>query len=153
MSDTQKHHPLPQIGDAAHVQKIMNEKIGPISELVNLGGPEIPMEVEGARTADQKALVQKIIQQLLSIFDPEIPLNIYDLGLIYKLILYPTHAVKIQMTLTAPGCPVAGDIVAEVERKVESIEEVKSGDVELVFDPPWTKERMTEAALLELGLL
>ncbi len=153
MSDTQKHHPLPQIGDAAHVQKIMNEKIGPISELVNLGGPEIPMEVEGARTADQKALVQKIIQQLLSIFDPEIPLNIYDLGLIYKLILYPTHAVKIQMTLTAPGCPVAGDIVAEVKKRVESIPEIPAAEIELVWEPTWDRSRLSEAARLTLGMM
>jgi metal-sulfur cluster biosynthetic enzyme len=80
--------------------------------------------------------------------------NIYDLGLIYTIdIDAATSAVQVKMTLTAPGCPVAGSLVAEVQAKVQSIEEVSGADVELVWDPPWSREMMSEAARLELGLL
>jgi FeS assembly SUF system protein len=102
---------------------------------------------------NESSVREKVIDALKTVYDPEIPVNIYDLGLIYGIAIDEQNRVRITMTLTAPGCPVAGQIVAEVERKVESIDEVKSADVELVFEPPWTKDRMTEAALLELGLI
>ena len=87
-------------------------------------------------------------------YDPEIPLNIYDLGLIYRIdVNDETGAVVIRMTLTAPGCPVAGQIIADVQARVENIDEVPRADVELVWDPPWTREMMSEAAQLELGLM
>ena len=94
-----------------------------------------------------------MIAALQTVYDPEIPLNIYDLGLIYKLTLAPSNAVKVEMTLTAPGCPVAGDIVAAVKQRVEAIPEVPRAEVELVWDPPWTRERLSEAARLELGMM
>jgi FeS assembly SUF system protein len=94
-----------------------------------------------------------IVAALRTVFDPEIPLNVYDLGLIYNIAEGEAGAITITMTLTAPGCPVAGDIVADVQRKVQAVAGVSSVNVDLVFDPPWSKERMSEAALLELGLL
>ena len=102
----------------------------------------------------QKAVEEKVIDALKTVFDPEIPVNIYELGLIYSVdVDEATSSVYVQMTLTAPGCPVAGTLPGDVQRKIEAIPEVPRAVVELVWDPPWTKDRMSEAALLELGLL
>jgi FeS assembly SUF system protein len=110
--------------------------------------------LDSTKTPQQKAIVEKSIAAIQQIFDPEIPVNIYDLGLIYGIDVDPeTSAVKITMTLTAPGCPVAGSLVEQVEQHVENIDEVPSATVELTFDPPWEKSMMSEAAQLELGLL
>jgi FeS assembly SUF system protein len=98
-------------------------------------------------------LESRIIEMLRSIYDPEIPVNIYDLGLIYDINIADGGQVAITMTLTAPGCPVADAILREVKSKVQSVEGVVNAEVKLVFDPPWSKERMSETALLELGLL
>ena len=106
-----------------------------------------------APRASSGELEDKIITSLRTIFAPEIPLNIYDLGLIYAIDISPDNSVKITMTLTAPGCPVAGELVGQVQRKAMAVEEVKSASVDLVWDPPWSRDRMSEAALLELGLL
>jgi len=95
----------------------------------------------------------RILDAIKTVFDPEIPVNIYDLGLIYTIDIDADHNVEVRMTLTAPACPVADKIVADVASRVRGVEGVKSAKVNLVFDPPWTKERMSEAALLELGLL
>jgi FeS assembly SUF system protein len=102
--------------------------------------------------AAQQPLVQKVIGAIRTVYDPEIPVNIYDLGLIYRIDVTDDAKVAVKMTLTAPGCPVAGSMPAEVEAKIENIAEVKSAQVELVWDPPWTKDRMSEAAMLELNL-
>jgi FeS assembly SUF system protein len=132
--------------------KILHDKIGDILSLNHK--PPVPTAGVVCNThADQKALEAKVIEALQTIYDPEIPLNIYDLGLIYRLAIAPSNAVKIDMTLTAPGCPVAGDIVAAVKRKVEAIPEVPRADIELVWDPPWTRDRLSEAARLELGMM
>jgi len=96
-------------------------------------------------------LEDKIIAALRSVFDPEIPVNIYDLGLIYDIDIPPDRAVRLRMTLTAPGCPVAGSLVTEVENRVQNIPEVKNATVDLVWDPPWTWEMMSESARLDLG--
>ena len=149
--DPKKKVSLSQAAPAEdHAAKILREKIGDVLSL-NTQAPA-PTMVENS-AADQKALEEKIIDALRTIYDPEIPLNIYDLGLIYRLALDATNAVKIDMTLTAPGCPVAGDIVASVKRTVEAIPEVPRVDVELVWDPPWTRDRLSEAARLELGMM
>src|SRR4051794_30197612 len=106
------------------------------------------------KTPQQKAIEEKVIEALRTVFDPELPVNIYELGLIYDIDVDPqTSAVYVQMTLTAPGCPVAGTLPGEVQRKIESVPGVSRALVELVWDPPWSKDRMSEAALLELGLL
>ncbi|HVT82754.1 MAG TPA: iron-sulfur cluster assembly protein [Phycisphaerae bacterium] len=129
--------------------KILREKIGDTRTLTSAPAPAPHVATSAA---DQKELEEKIIATLQTVFDPEIPLNIYDLGLIYRLAIDPTNAVKVDMTLTAPGCPVAGDIVAEVKRKLEAIPEVPRAVIELVWDPPWTRDRLSEAARLELGM-
>ncbi len=94
-----------------------------------------------------------IVNALKGVYDPEIPVNVYDLGLIYDIHVGDENDVIITMTLTAPNCPIADDILLEVKEVVEAISGVKSVTVNLVFDPPWTKEMMSEEALLELGLL
>jgi FeS assembly SUF system protein len=105
------------------------------------------------RFVELKLIEGTVIEALREVYDPEIPLNIYELGLIYEVKVEPDHSVQIKMTLTAPACPVAGSLPGEVERKVETIPEVKSANVELVWEPPWSRDRMSEAALLQLGML
>ena len=95
----------------------------------------------------------RIVEVLKGIYDPEIPVNVYDLGLIYDVAADENHSVTITMTLTAPNCPLADFIVLQVKEGVEAIEGVKSVDIKLVFDPPWSKDMMSEEAMLELGLL
>jgi FeS assembly SUF system protein len=110
--------------------------------------------VDASKTPQQKAIEEKVIAALRTVYDPEIPVNIYDLGLIYDIdVDAETSAVHVQMTLTAPGCPVAGTLPGEVQKKVETVAGAGQAVVELVWDPPWSKERMSEAAMLELGLL
>ena len=94
----------------------------------------------------------KIIDEIRKIYDPEIPVNIYELGLIYDIEVSGKKA-KIKMTLTTPNCPVAESLPKEVEDKVKSLDEVKSAEVEITFDPPWTQDLMSEEAKLELGML
>ncbi len=98
------------------------------------------------------ALQDLVVAQLKTIFDPEIPVNIYDLGLIYDVAVDAKHHVHIQMTLTSPGCPVAQTFPGNVENSVNSVPGVTDCTVELVWEPPWTQERMTEVARLELGI-
>ena len=100
-----------------------------------------------------KDLGEKIVKELKSIFDPEIPVDIYELGLIYDVFVNEDNEVKILMTLTSPNCPVAESLPLEVEEKIRSIDEVKTAEVEITFDPPWTKDLMSEEAKLELGFL
>lgn len=98
-------------------------------------------------------LRDEIEAQLRTVFDPEIPVNIFDLGLVYDTKVGDNGAIKITMTLTAPACPVAGDIVREVQEKVEALPGVLDCHVQLTFDPPWNKDMMSEEAKLELGFL
>jgi FeS assembly SUF system protein len=93
-----------------------------------------------------------LVAELQTIYDPEIPVNIYDLGLIYNL-KEQDGILDVEMTLTAPGCPVADSIMAEVKQKMEQVEGIKEARIDLVFDPPWTMDMMTEEAKLELGML
>ena len=102
---------------------------------------------------DVNELGEKIVKVIKTIFDPEIPVDIYELGLIYDVFVNEDLDVKILMTLTTPNCPVAETLPVEVEEKVMSLDEVKSASVEITFDPPWSKELMSEEAKLELGLL
>jgi FeS assembly SUF system protein len=99
------------------------------------------------------ALKEEIITQLKTVYDPEIPVNIYDLGLIYDINIAEDLDVHINMTLTTPGCPVAHSFPGMVEDSVRQLSSIGEVMVELVWDPPWTQERMSEAAKLELGLL
>lgn len=101
----------------------------------------------------KKPLESTIIAILRTVFDPEIPVNIYDLGLIYEIDFYEEDEVRILMTLTAPNCPMADEIVEEVNDKVRNIQGISDVTVVLTFDPPWDKEMMSEEAKLELGFL
>ena len=104
-------------------------------------------------TIDTEALGEKIVKVLKTIYDPEIPVDIYELGLIYDVFVNESSDVKILMTLTSPNCPVAETLPLEIEEKVKSLKEVKSAIVEITFEPPWDKDLMSEEAKLELGLL
>jgi FeS assembly SUF system protein len=106
-----------------------------------------------AQTPRQRDIQRKVEGALRTIYDPEIPVNIYDLGLIYEVKVDETDAVSVKMTLTAPACPVAGSLPGEVEAKIEQIPEVRTANVELVWEPPWSKDRMSESAMLDLGFL
>ena len=110
---------------------------------------EKPVEADPVRTLE---LTPKIVEQLSTVYDPEIPVNIYELGLIYDIAVEADGLAVISMTLTAPGCPAAVTLPAEVQGKVKSIEGVSDARVDLVWEPPWTKDRMTEAAKLQLGI-
>ncbi len=101
---------------------------------------------------DASELENGIVEALKQIFDPEIPVNIYELGLIYDIDIQPAGAVQIKMTLTAPGCPVAGSLPGEVRDRVEGVPGVASADVELVWEPFWNPSMMSEAARLQLGM-
>ncbi len=104
-------------------------------------------------TIDTAELGEKIVNVLKTIYDPEIPVDIYELGLIYDVFVNEDNEVKILMTLTSPNCPVAESLPAEVEEKVKSLNAVKDAEVEITFDPPWTQDLMSEEAKLELGML
>jgi len=106
-----------------------------------------------SETIDTTALGDKIVRVIKTIFDPEIPVDIYELGLIYDVFVNEDYEVKILMTLTTPNCPVAETLPLEVEEKVKSLNEVKGAEVEITFDPPWSQDLMSEEAKLELGML
>jgi len=102
---------------------------------------------------DPKILGEKIVMVLKTIFDPEIPVDIYELGLIYDVMINEDRDVKILMTLTTPNCPVAESLPLDVENKVKSMEEVNDAEVEITFDPPWSQDLMSDEAKLEIGIL
>jgi len=104
-------------------------------------------------TIDTQELGEKIVTVLKTIYDPEIPVDIYELGLIYDVFVNEDNEVKILMTLTSPNCPVAESLPAEVEERVKSLDVVKDAEVEMTFDPPWSQDLMSEEAKLELGML
>ncbi len=103
--------------------------------------------------AKKEDLGEKIVEVLKTIFDPEIPVDIYELGLIYDVFVNENNDIKILMTLTSPNCPVAETLPVEVEEKVKVIKEVNNAEVEITFDPPWSQDLMSEEAKLELGFL
>lgn len=107
------------------------------------------MQSDPVKTLELKP---KIVEQLATVFDPEIPVNIYELGLIYDIIVDVNGLAVIKMTLTAPNCPAAVTLPAEVQGKVKSIDGVTDARVDLVWEPPWDKDRMTDAAKLQLGI-
>ena len=108
---------------------------------------------EAVNKVQKNILGDAIIETLKTIYDPEIPVNIYELGLIYEIKLDDEHNVHILMTLTTPNCPVAESLPEEVKQKVSNIDGVKSVDLELTFEPPWTMDMLSEEAKLELGLI
>ncbi len=106
-----------------------------------------------SETITEESIKTAIVEVLKTVFDPEIPVNIYDLGLIYEINVFPDFAVEIVMTLTSPSCPAAGVLPGEVEEKAKSVSGVKDVTLELVFEPTWNQEMMSEEAKLELGFL
>jgi len=138
---------LPVLPHSGMVDRLREESVlsSPASTVMHESLPDM--------TPTQRALESGVIEVLRSIYDPEIPLNIYDLGLIYRIEVDTENNVKILMTLTSPACPVAGSLPGEVHRRVEAIAEVRTADVVLVWEPAWDKSRLSEAALLDLGLI
>ena len=106
-----------------------------------------------AEERSKEEIKEAVIEVLKTIFDPEIPVNIYELGLVYEVNVMPENVVEIVMTLTSPNCPVAGTLPGEVEEKVKSVSGVTDGVVELVFEPAWNQDMMSEEAKLELGFM
>ncbi|WP_114748875.1 DUF59 domain-containing protein [Pleomorphovibrio marinus] len=102
---------------------------------------------------DTSALKQKVVNAIKLVYDPEIPVDVYELGLIYEITVYPVNNVYIMMTLTSPNCPAAESIPAEVKERVKEIEGINNVEVELTFDPPYSQDMMSEVAKLELGFL
>ena len=96
---------------------------------------------------------EDVVKMLKTVYDPQIPVDIYNLGLVYDIEVNDNYEVNIDMTLTAPGCPVADYILEDIREKIESIEKVKAANINLVFEPAWDKEMMSDEAKLELGLL
>lgn len=117
------------------------------------GAMDAAPEAGAASTQAEMTLTDAVIAAIRTVHDPEIPLNIYDLGLIYRISTGDHGVVGIDMTLTAPGCPVAGEIMSWVEKAVREVDGVDTVIVNLVFDPPWDQSKMSDAAKLELGLI
>ena len=129
----------------------MTEKIQESEEM----GPdtEVPSETSGASPApEHDQLKDDLVAALKTVFDPEIPVDIYELGLIYKVDVSDNRDVLVEMTLTAPGCPVAGDMPGWVQEAIQQIPDVGKVTVELVFDPPWDPSRMSDEAKLQLNM-
>ena len=116
-----------------------------------------PLKMEVATTAlsaeELESFTQKLVTALKTVYDPEIPVDIYELGLIYKVDVADNKDVAVDMTLTAPGCPVAGEMPGMVKTALETVEGIGEVTVNMTFDPPWTPERMSEEAKLELNML
>lgn len=112
--------------------------------------PEAPAGTVAA-SWNQLPLEDRVVETLRNVYDPEIPVNIYELGLIYEVNVRPEGEVEVIMTLTAPSCPAAGMLPEEIEQRVRALEGVRDVTVEVVWEPPWTKDRMSETARLELG--
>lgn len=146
-----KIHKIPPRSSSDHVFLPQAEGHPPPAEPVSeaYGGSGKPLDAP----IDPKSVEDAIVEALKTIYDPEIPVNIYELGLIYGVEVNEDGRAEVRMTLTAPACPVAGALVEEVAEKAGRVEGVTTSHVELVWDPPWTPDNMTDAAKLELGLL
>ena len=137
-------------------QSAASKLVSDVLEVGDKNGPNEPNttvndgEPQGAL---QEILREQVIDELRTIYDPEIPVNIYELGLIYDLNVTPEGEVWVKMTLTSPACPVAGTLPPEVENAIAAIPGVKDAEVELVWDPPYSMEMMSESARLQLGLM
>ena len=111
------------------------------------------MSTEAANNMDQLALKEDIVRAIKQVYDPEIPVDVYELGLIYEINILPINNVEIVMTLTSPSCPAAESIPSEVEMNVKALEGVNDVNIELTFDPPYATDMMSEEAKLELGFM
>jgi len=131
----------------------------PARDMIDLNAPATPeaqaavAPVSDIPDAEIQRITQDVVAALKSVYDPEIPVDIYELGLIYQVDLEDDRTLKVEMTLTAPGCPVAGEMPGWVRDAVEKVDGVERADVHLTFDPPWSPDRMTEEAKLQLNML
>ena len=127
-----------------------------VRDTIDVSAPAAPQPEAGGESALPKEELERLTTDLIaafkSVFDPEIPVDIYELGLIYKVDVSDDRDVEVDMTLTAPGCPVAGDMPVWVENAARSVEGVRDVKVNLVFDPPWDPSRMSDVARLELNM-
>jgi FeS assembly SUF system protein len=152
-SQQQPRLPLNVLPHSGKVDQLREElKAKPLDQKPLAHQSIVDRAIDQRHSSQQKAIVEKVIDAARTVFDPEIPVNIYELGLIYDIAVDENNSVHVKMTLTAPGCPVAGTLPVEVEKKIAGIDGVSAAKVELVWEPAWTKERMSEVALLELGL-
>lgn len=145
MTPEQELSPNPEAAEGASDAHATDAAAEPASAAGVLTGPHTLPE-------DASEVENGIVEALKQVFDPEIPVNIYELGLIYDIDIQPAGTVQIKMTLTAPGCPVAGSLPGEVRDRVEGVPGVASADVELVWEPTWNPSMMSEAARLQLGM-
>ncbi len=136
-------------GATANKPAVPAKKDRPIPPHVN----RISASPVALKSERQLALEREVIKVLMTVYDPEIPVDIYQLGLVYDIDIDEGNNVHVRMTLTAPGCPVAGTLPPAVEQKINAIDGVNAATVELVWEPQWTKDMMSEAAQLQLGLL
>lgn len=123
------------------------------SSIIKRDDPGLGSGYECSASPEAKAIYEAVVAALRTVFDPEIPVNIYDLGLIYRIDIVDRRHVDVDMTLTAPGCPVAGEMLNMAHKAIDAVESVESVKVNLVFDPPWDQSMMTEEAKLELGFV
>ncbi|HEY4133967.1 MAG TPA: SUF system Fe-S cluster assembly protein [Alphaproteobacteria bacterium] len=137
--------------ETAAPEAVAPEAATPASAPLNIQTSAAPVQLP--TFAEDATLSEKVVQVLNTIHDPEIPVNIYELGLVYDVDVAEDGEVNVTMTLTTPNCPVAGSLPGEVETKIAAIEGVTKAHVNLVWEPIWTPERMSEAAKLELGWL
>ncbi len=134
------------------MEEAVKDKVSPGSAPLPEPREASPAEPLASRQHAGDDLEPQVVEVLRSVYDPEIPINVYDLGLVYDIDVAPGGRVIVRMTLTSPGCPVAGALVPEIESKVGEIPEVTKATVQLVWDPPWDMDKMSEAAKLQLGL-
>jgi FeS assembly SUF system protein len=135
-------HPLPVENE--HPEVAPSPAAAPLQPKAPLATPLTLEQIEATK--------ERIVEAMHKVFDPEIPVNIYELGLIYDITIAPEGAVHVNMTLTSPGCPVAGTLPGDVQRRIMPLENVTSAKVDVVWDPQWTPARMSEAAKLQLGI-
>jgi FeS assembly SUF system protein len=145
LPDPQKEAALKALADAQAAKPIQENAAEVTAAGATTGKTLTPLE--------KKLLEGQVIKAVRQIYDPEIPVNIYELGLIYGIDVDDTAGVTVRMTLTAPACPVAESLPMDVEKRIEAIPEVRSATVELVWEPPWSKDRMSELARLTLDMM
>jgi FeS assembly SUF system protein len=154
LADAADPHALTNVeADIAPLKSVMRDVL-PVNAPAHLGSlPDIPgNQVSAIPTEELEQLTADIVGALKTVYDPEIPCDIYELGLIYKIDIDDDRACTVDMTLTAPGCPVAGEMPIWVENAVNSVPGVSGTKVNLTFEPPWTKDRMSDEARLALNM-
>jgi FeS assembly SUF system protein len=146
-------HKLPVLPSSGKVEQLRREmQENPPAQVRTPIDPANAPATNANVSPEVRLLEGKVIEAIREVYDPEIPVNIYELGLIYAVEVGPDNVVNVRMTLTTPACPVAGSLPGEVQRRIEAIPEVKSANVDLTWDPPWDRSMMSEAAMLQLGM-